>query len=78
MRRIRYVCNTGNLSVGRAAALCYFFIHDIEYQKPGFQNDMADYDYYTSVFGPLDKLEESRNNPEYLEKGILWALEDNR
>ena len=32
---------------------------------------MADYDYYTSVFGPLDKLEESRNNPEYLEKGIL-------
>lgn len=46
-------------------------IHDIEDQKPGFQNDMADYDYYTSVFGPLDKLKESPNNPEYLVKDLM-------
>lgn len=46
-------------------------IHDIENQGPGFSNDMADYDYYTSVFGPLDSLEESVNNPEYLVKDLL-------
>lgn len=45
-------------------------VHDIENQKPGFQNDMADYDYYRSVFGPLDALEDSVNNPEYLVKEL--------
>lgn len=46
-------------------------IHDIEDQKPGFRNDMADYDYYTSVFGPLDQLGDSTNNPEKLITGLL-------
>lgn len=31
---------------------------------------MADYDYFRSVFGPLDALEESVNNPEYLVKEL--------
>ena len=30
------------------------------------RNDIADYDYYTQIFGDLDKLDESENNPEYL------------
>lgn len=34
--------------------------------KPGSHNDIADYDYYTQIFGDLDKLDESENNPEYL------------
>ena len=46
-------------------------IHEIKDQKPGFKNSMADYDYYTSVFGPLDQLEESRNNPEKQIKELL-------
>lgn len=39
-------------------------VHDIKDKKPGFQDHMADYDYYASVFGPLDALGESMNNPE--------------
>ena len=46
-------------------------IHEIKDQKPGFKNSMADYDYYTSVFGPLGQLEESRNNPEKQIKELL-------
>ena len=36
----------------------------------GFSDMMADYDYYTSVFGPLRKLASSRNNPEFLLKEL--------
>lgn len=41
-------------------------IHEIKNQKPGFHNEVADYDYYTQVFGNLCQLENSENNPEYL------------
>lgn len=36
-------------------------------------NEIADYDYYYSVFGDLAKLEESDNNPEILAKKLLQA-----
>ena len=38
----------------------------IKGMKPFSHNDIADYDYYTQIFGDLDKLDESENNPEYL------------
>jgi len=31
-----------------------------------FSDPMADYDYYSSVFGPLNELDSSRNSPEFL------------
>lgn len=50
-------------------------IHSIKDIKEGFQDVIADYDYYTSVFGEVNKLENSVNNPEFLihslkEKGL--------
>lgn len=41
-------------------------IHSIENMKEGDSNNIADYYYYSSIFGDLDKLNESSNNPEYL------------
>lgn len=41
-------------------------VHRIKNQKPGYVDHAADYDYYAAVFGDLDKLEESENNPETL------------
>lgn len=40
--------------------------NDIAGMKPGEKNDIADYDYYYQVFGDLDHLDMSENNPEYL------------
>jgi len=41
-------------------------IHQIQGMRPGAQNEMADYDYYVSVFGDLAQLEGSEKDPEYL------------
>ncbi len=41
-------------------------IHKVANLEEGFQDTIADYDYYTSVFGDLSKLEQSMNNPEVL------------
>ena len=41
-------------------------VHNIEKKPEDFKDEIADYDYYTSVFGDLSKLESSDNNPEYL------------
>ena len=41
-------------------------VNGIKGMKPGSHNDIADYDYYAQIFGDLDQLEESENNPEYL------------
>jgi S-formylglutathione hydrolase FrmB len=41
-------------------------IHEIKNKKADFNNGIADYDYYYSVFGDLDKLENSMNNPEFV------------
>ena len=43
-------------------------VNELKNQKPGFSNDIADYDYYVTTFGNLDELEESENNPEFLVK----------
>ncbi|HEX2927716.1 MAG TPA: alpha/beta hydrolase-fold protein [Ruminiclostridium sp.] len=40
-------------------------VHGIKNKKEDFKNAIADYFYYTSVFGDLDKLDTSLNNPEY-------------
>lgn len=45
-------------------------IHKIKNMQPGMQDEIADYDYYTSVFGKLDEIEESDKNPEYLIKKL--------
>lgn len=45
-------------------------INSIKEMKPGSRNDIADYDYYVSVFGELEKLDKSENNPEYLIKKL--------
>lgn len=41
-------------------------IHNIKHMKENDKDLIADYDYYTSVFGDLEHLETSVNNPEYL------------
>ena len=48
-------------------------IHDIAGMKPGPkpENVLADYDYYREVFGDLDKVVESENNPEVLVTKLL-------
>lgn len=41
-------------------------VHEIMNKKEGFSNGVADYEYYSSVFGDLSQLEFSDNNPEHL------------
>ncbi|MFA9463948.1 MAG: alpha/beta hydrolase [Velocimicrobium sp.] len=41
-------------------------IHKIENKKEDFKDEVADYFYYSSIFGDLSMLEKSKNNPEYL------------
>jgi len=41
-------------------------VNGIMNMPEGSSNEVADYDYYSYVFGNLDKLKESENNPEYL------------
>lgn len=55
--------NTFGKIVGLSSAL---IIHNIVNMKEDFTDAIADYDYYTSVFGDLSKLDQSANNPEVL------------
>lgn len=45
-------------------------IHNIENMQEDTKDGVADYDYYTSVFGELSKLGDSVNNPEYLVRAL--------
>ncbi len=63
---VKYPQTFGKI-VGLSSAL---IIHDIKSMAPGSKNDIADYDYYTSVFGDLDSLVNSENNPEFLLKKL--------
>jgi putative tributyrin esterase len=45
-------------------------VHNIENIEPGFQDMIANYEYYSLTFGDLSRLEESENNPEYLVKKL--------
>lgn len=44
-------------------------------KNEGYKDEVADYDYYTAVFGDLNQLADSENNPEYLVKKRLSAGE---
>ena len=48
--------------VGLSSAL---IVHNIAGKKEGFADPIADYHYYHTVFGDLDQLVESSNNPEF-------------
>ncbi|MCD7996070.1 MAG: acetylesterase [Clostridiales bacterium] len=39
-------------------------IHDIAGKKQGYEGEIADYEYYRRIFGDLDLVEKSLNNPE--------------
>lgn len=62
-----YYPETFGKIVGLSSAL---IIHNIKNKTEDFKDGIADYYYYASVFGRLDKLEESVNNPEYLIKKL--------
>ncbi len=51
-------------------------INDIKNKKEGFKNEVADYDYYVSIFGDLSELDESDKNPEYLIKQLKTEGKD--
>ncbi len=53
---------------GVVALSSALIIHNIAGLEPGFQDMMANYEYYAEVFGDLDKVKESDNNPEVLFK----------
>lgn len=44
--------------------------HNIEKMTPGFEDSIANYDYYRLVFGAPEKMATSPNNPEYLLKEL--------
>jgi len=62
-----YYNETFSKVVGLSSAL---IIHNVKNKKEGFKDAIADYDYYTLVFGNLEQLENSVNNPEYLIKKL--------
>lgn len=45
-------------------------VDDIKNMKSGKSDMIADYDYYVALFGELDKLDESENNPAFLVKKL--------
>ena len=47
--------------VGFSSAL---IIHDIAQKREGFEDGLGDYGYYRQIFGDLDLLEDSSQNPE--------------
>lgn len=55
--------NNFSKAFGLSSAL---IIHDIKNKDENFNNGIADYYYYEYVFGNLDELESSENNPEEL------------
>ena len=61
---------TFGCALGLSSAL---IIHDIAGMKPDVPQPgvIADYDYYREVFGDLDTVEESENNPEVLVSKLL-------
>lgn len=55
--------NTYEKVIALSSAL---IIHNIKNKQEDYKDEIADYYYYTSIFGDLEKLEQSYNNPEYL------------
>lgn len=51
-------------------------VNKIKGKQEGYQDEVADYDYYKAVFGDLNQLDNSENNPEYLIKRKLEMGEE--
>lgn len=51
-------------------------IHMIRGMKPGTKDAIADYDYYTNIFGDLNSIHKSKNNPEMLIKQLKLKQHD--
>lgn len=51
-------------------------LHNVAGQKEDFKDSIGDYDYYTSIFGDLEKLLISRNNPEQIIRDLQKAGEE--
>lgn len=51
---------------GVVALSSALIIYDIKGLEPGFADMMANYDYYKEVFGDLEHVDETDNNPEVL------------
>lgn len=49
--------------IGLSSALIVNKLKDV---KPGGKDDIADYDYYCHVFGDLQKVKETTNDPEFI------------
>jgi putative tributyrin esterase len=45
-------------------------VHTLAHMKPGTENGIANYEYYTQIFGNLETVEDSENNPEVLVRQI--------
>ena len=57
---------------GKAAAMSSaLIIHKIAHMKVGDTDDVANYAYYYAIFGDLEKVEESDNNPENIAKWLI-------
>ncbi len=62
-----YYPETFGKIVGLSSAL---IIYNVKNLNKDAKDGIADYDYYVSVFGDLDKLETSTNNPEQLIRNL--------
>lgn len=51
-------------------------VNKIKGKKEGYADEVADYEYYRAVFGDLNQLDESENNPEFLIKRKLAKGEE--
>ena len=58
---------------GIVALSSALIIHELAAMKPGQNNEMANYEYYREVFGELEGIEETEQNPEYLYKKLKEA-----
>ena len=65
--------NTFSKAVALSSAL---IIHEVKNRDESFNNHVADYYYYDSVFGNLNELENSENNPEELIRRLKGKNEE--
>ncbi len=64
---LRYEETFGKLFAFSSALINY----EIEKMQPGYDNGVANYEYYSLMFGEPEKLRTSENNPEELIKRLL-------
>ena len=64
---------TFSVTIALSSAL---IVNGIKNMKPGDGNEVANYEYYRTMFGEIEKLETSDNNPEVLAKKLVDAKAD--